>query len=149
MTTNLILKGSRSFQLKVTDQPSLFNLTRVSKVGNSKPWDAVFSNPHHCSVRKIGPMDALGDRIVYAIDFNKNSRKDQGTIVLQTSSFLYPVGIGHEASDPCSYLFRIKDDNIFEVFVADISRIDDGILIQMFMDGSLAEEICDLQKRSA
>ena len=149
MTTNPILKSAYFIQLEENDENNGFKLHRISKTGNSEPWNAVFSAPDLCTVKMIGPLEAAEDRIIYSIELNKHSHKDKRTIVLQTSSFLYPIGIGHEASDKNSYLFRITGDNVFEVFVADITGIDDGILIQMFMDGSLADEICDLQERSA
>ena len=143
------LKAALKFSVSETEKADVLQLTRLSKVGNSEPWNTVFEDVDSCSFRKLGPLPSAEDRIVYVIDIDKSSHRDKRSIVLQTSTFLYPIGIGHEASDNDSYLFRISSDNVFEVFVADTAGVDDGILIQMFMDGSLAEEICELQECSA
>lgn len=146
MTTKY-LKAALKFKISEIGEKNGLGITRLSKVGNSEPWNAVFEHTDRCFVRKIGPLDSAEDRIIYTIDFDRWSHKNKRTIVLQTSSFLYPIGIGHEASDKSTYLFRITDENVFEVFVADTTGIDDGILIQMFMDGSLAKEVCYLQEK--
>jgi len=148
MTTNSTIGGLYSFKLAGTDQKDRFKLIRLSKIGNSEPWNAVFSSDQ-LSVRKLGPIVSAEDHIAFVFDLNKDSHKDRKSIVLQTSTFMMPFGIGQDRDDKDFYIFKVSADNEFEVYVADTAGKDRSIILQMFTDGSFDNEIRVLKERAA
>lgn len=149
MTTNRNLKSAYSFQLEENDDSNGLKLRRISKTGNSEPWNAVFSSTDHLSIRMLGPIASAEDQIAYVFDLNKSSHKSRRTIILRTSTSMLPYGIGQERNDQDLYLFKVSPEFDFEVYVADTTGTDKSILFQMFTDGSFDDEIRELKLRAA
>jgi hypothetical protein len=148
MTTNTTLKSKYHFGIERIGNSNKYRLIRLSKTGNSVLWNAVFSNKD-LSIHILGPLEAANDHTAYVFALNDSSPTIRRTVILQTSSLMKPFGLGYEKDDNDAYLFKVSTENVFEVYVADTVGKDEGILVQMFTDGSLDHEIDLLNQKAA
>ncbi|MEJ7694234.1 hypothetical protein [Daejeonella sp.] len=132
-----------------TDEKDRLRLIRLSKVGNSKPWNAVFNSSEDLTIRILGPIASAEDHISFVFELNKSSHKNRETLILRTSTDMMPFGIGHAKEDKDLYLFKVNAEYKFDIYVADTAGTDKSILFQMFIDGSLDDEIRELNHRAA
>lgn len=140
-----IIHAIYRFQLQQAWQTSMFLLQPILKRGNDVTLNQFFETKDLVSRKKIGPIKQIIDQYeAYPIVFLNNEGKKQ-TMVFEIGNKEMCIGVVKVVDNKKDcFLFKVVEENVFEVYVSVGNGTQSSQLLMMLMDGYLDKEIAVL-----
>lgn len=131
------------FQInKINEVGIYYAITPLYKRGNDTLLNKLFECANQSKIRKIGPIPDMGDYISF--DVNLSTREGVLlSISFQSSSLSYPYGIVRYPEMRDAVLFKIVNEEIFEVFVFKNEKGNSLNYLQLLINGDLDDMISE------
>ena len=142
-----LISAYYKFQL-IKNEYGIYTLTPLFRYSHDESFDLIFEAPDECKIAVAGPCPDANDYICYSLRFKDYDRND-GLILLSTSAGLLPLGVGRALGSNDCFIWRMTEENIFEVFVC-LGMCDQSYqMLSIVQDGTggTREEIDSLFER--
>ena len=139
-----LINAYYKFELSHDCKANQTSIIPMLKVGNHPIFNNLFTASNSLSLKKVGPVPEIYDYVAHILRY-EDEQGQNCLIVFETSTVLYPFGVikVNNPSNDCM-LFRIGDDNVYEVFISTGNVNHQSQLLAMFKEGLLNNQIDDL-----
>ncbi|SDL70333.1 hypothetical protein SAMN05421813_101280 [Daejeonella rubra] len=110
-----LISAYYKFQL-IKEEFGIIKLKPLFRYLNEDSFNLIFESPDACKISVIGPCPEVNGYICYSFKFKDYDQND-GMILLSTSAGLLPLGVGRALESNDCFIWRMTEENIFEVFV--------------------------------
>lgn len=123
------------FQISSIGEKEKYNISPLFKEGNDKVLNQLFENYEKVIMHKVGPILDMDNYIHFSV--NTAFGKDDKLNLLFIYSSKYPYGILKYSGNKDAVLFKITNDNTFEVFVFKNKAGNSLNYLQLMVDNDL------------
>ncbi|MFD1631066.1 hypothetical protein [Pseudopedobacter beijingensis] len=123
------------FQISSIDEKEKYKISPLFKEGNDKVLNQLFENYEKVIMHKVGPILDMDNYIHFSV--NTAFGKDDKLNLLFIYSSIYPYGILKYSGNKDVVLFKITNDDTFEVFVFKNKAGNSLNYLQLMVDNDL------------
>ncbi|TKC01398.1 hypothetical protein [Pedobacter cryotolerans] len=133
------------FEIQEIDNSENYKILPLFKRGNNMILNEIFASSEFLELTKIGPIADMNNYVAFEIKLKAKFHKYL-IVSLQSFDSILPFGVVKYENVKDAILFRITNENIFEIYVSANNKGHVLNYLQLMINGSLNEYIEEISQ---